>query len=137
MADFRLLVLDASGALDGAAVEADLVTWNKADLCRRREPGRLYISAKSGEGIDTLISRIAGAAANSANGPEPPLLTRARHRYSVEEASERIAAALEEREPELAAEQLRVALRALGRITGAVDIDELLDIVFRDFCIGK
>lgn len=39
--------------------------------------------------------------------------------------------------PELAAEDVRVALRALGRITGRVDIDEVLDTVFRDFCIGK
>lgn len=137
MADFRLLVLDDSVPAAAAPAVADLVVWNKADLFPRKEPGKLFISAKSGEGIDTLISRIAGAAASRANGPEPPLLTRARHRYAVEEASLRIAAALEEREPELAAEQLRVALRALGRITGAVDLDELLDVVFRDFCIGK
>jgi tRNA modification GTPase len=40
-------------------------------------------------------------------------------------------------EPELFAEDLRLAMRAIGRITGAVDVDEILDSVFRDFCIGK
>ena len=137
IADFRLLVLDASAADADLGAEADLVAWNKADLCAGREPARLYISAKSGEGMEDLIARLSAAAADQTQGGEPPLLTRTRHRYAVEEASQRIAAALEEREPELAAEQLRIALRALGRITGAVDLDELLDVVFRDFCIGK
>lgn len=137
-ADFRLLVLDAADPSSAIVqIEADLVAWNKADLCPQRRPGRLYISAKSGEGTEELVGLISKAAANGVSGAEPPLLTRARHRYAVEEASSRIAAALEEREPELAAEQLRVGLRALGRITGAVDLDELLDVVFRDFCIGK
>jgi tRNA modification GTPase len=40
-------------------------------------------------------------------------------------------------EPELKAESLRLALRGIGRVTGRVDLDELLDVVFRDFCIGK
>lgn len=137
MADFRLLVLDASVPAAATPAKADLVVWNKADLCLRKEPGRLYISCEWGEGIDALIDHIAAAAANCGDGREPPLLTRARHRYAVEEASQRIAAAIEERESELAAEQLRIALRALGRITGAVDLEELLDVVFRDFCIGK
>jgi tRNA modification GTPase len=47
----------------------------------------------------------------------------------------RRAAAIES--PDLAAENLRVAIQALGRVTGRVDLDELLDVVFRDFCIGK
>jgi tRNA modification GTPase len=68
---------------------------------------------------------------------DAPLLTRARHRYAVEEVAACIRGALTEKAPELAAEQLRRALRVLGRITGAVDLDELLDVVFRDFCIGK
>lgn len=136
-ADFRLLVLDASSPALNSPAEGDLVAWNKADLCRDKEPGQLYVSAKSGEGIEELIARLTAAAASKMSGTEPPLLTRARHRYAVEEASRRVAAALNESEPELAAEQLRISLRALGRITGAVDLDELLDVVFRDFCIGK
>jgi tRNA modification GTPase len=56
---------------------------------------------------------------------------------ALEEAHSALIAALKRGEPELAAEHVRLALRAIGRITGRVDLDELLDVVFRDFCIGK
>jgi tRNA modification GTPase len=48
-----------------------------------------------------------------------------------------LARALDASQPELMAEDLRLALRAIGRITGRVDVEELLDVIFRDFCIGK
>ncbi len=68
--------------------------------------------------------------------------TRARHRRALEDcaaALERAAAAgaPELVAPELVAENLRLALRALGRITGRVDVEDVLDVIFRDFCIGK
>ena len=69
-------------------------------------------------------------------GAAPPL-TRARHREALLEAQAALGRALGAAEVALAAEDLRLALRALGRITGAVRIDELLDVIFRDFCIGK
>jgi tRNA modification GTPase len=68
-----------------------------------------------------------------------PLLTRPRHRHALAEAVGHLrhgVAAPEDR-PELLAEDLRLAMRAIGRITGRVDVEELLDFVFRDFCIGK
>jgi tRNA modification GTPase len=65
------------------------------------------------------------------------VLTRTRHRKALESAYAALAAALETKEAELAAEHIRVALQGIGRITGRVDLDELLDVVFRDFCIGK
>ena len=76
--------------------------------------------------------RLAGAG-------EAPVLTRARHREALEEAAGALARALEAppEAPELLAEDMRLALRELGRITGRVDVEELLDVVFRDFCIGK
>jgi tRNA modification GTPase len=136
-ADFRLLILDAqisdSTARDYAA---DLVVLNKADLVQQRNRQGLYISAKTGEGLAEL-TRLLGERAVQGGSTEAPLLTRARHRYAVEEVADCIGAALREEAPELAAEQLRLALRSLGRITGVVDLDELLDVVFRDFCIGK
>jgi tRNA modification GTPase len=67
----------------------------------------------------------------------PPPLTRARHREALMEAHAALGRALVAPEVALAAEDLRLALRAIGRITGAVRIDELLDVIFRDFCIGK
>ena len=71
-----------------------------------------------------------------AEGGAPPL-TRARHREALRDAEAALGRALEAPEVALAAEDLRLAMRALGRITGAVRIDELLDVIFRDFCIGK
>ena len=66
-------------------------------------------------------------------------LTRPRHRHALQEAVQALQhglAAPQDR-PELLAEDLRLAMRAIGRITGVVDVEELLDFVFRDFCIGK
>ena len=64
-------------------------------------------------------------------------MTRPRHRRALEECSAALARAQVAELSELAAEDLRLALRALSRITGAVDVEDLLEIVFKDFCIGK
>ena len=137
-ADFRLLVLDAQYSGSGSrGFAADLVVWNKADLAPGRDGQGLYISAKTGEGLPELIKILGEHAARGGTNTDAPLLTRARHRYAAEEVVICIGAALREGAPELAAEQLRRALRSLGRITGTVDLEELLDVVFRDFCIGK
>ena len=134
-ADLRILVLDGATPLR-PAVPADIVVWNKADLVSARSEG-LWISAKTGEGLEILIQKLTRAAAERLELPEAPVLTRTRHRAAVEEAARSISASLETPEPELAAEHLRIAMRSIGRITGRVDLDELLDVVFRDFCIGK
>jgi tRNA modification GTPase len=102
----------------------------------RARPG-LWISAKTGEGVPELIRAMTQFAADRLSPGESPLLTRARHRQALEETARSLRGALAEPEPELRAEQVRLALRAVGRITGRVDLDELLDVVFRDFCIGK
>ena len=68
---------------------------------------------------------------------ESPPLTRARHRHALGEAVDALERAGSAKEAELMAEDLRLALRALGRITGRVDVEDLLDAIFRDFCIGK
>ena len=66
-------------------------------------------------------------------------MTRARHRQALEEASAALRKALgtSSEYTEMVAEEVRLALRALGRVTGRVDLDEVLDVVFRDFCLGK
>jgi tRNA modification GTPase len=66
-----------------------------------------------------------------------PSLTRVRHRTALDECVAALRRSLEASLPELAAEDLRLATRALGRITGRVDVEDLLDVIFRDFCIGK
>ncbi|HST76314.1 MAG TPA: tRNA uridine-5-carboxymethylaminomethyl(34) synthesis GTPase MnmE, partial [Acetobacteraceae bacterium] len=67
----------------------------------------------------------------------PPPLTRARHRAALREAAERLAGARAAAWPELRAEDLRLALRALGRVTGQVGVEDILDTIFARFCIGK
>ena len=69
--------------------------------------------------------------------PGVPALTRARHRGALEECAASLHRAMSADLPELAAEDVRLASRALGRITGRVDVEDLLDVIFRDFCIGK
>ena len=66
-----------------------------------------------------------------------PLLTRARHREAVAAAQEALRRSLNAGLAELRAEDLRLAWRGLGRITGQVDVEDMLDVIFADFCIGK
>jgi tRNA modification GTPase len=138
-ADLVLLLLDAgSDTPPPEGVRADLTVWNKADLARR--PDGLAISVKTGEGLPALVAALTAKVRERLEAPgEAPVLTRARHRSGLEDTARALAAALAvpPDRPELLAEELRLALRALGRITGRVDIEELLDVVFRDFCIGK
>jgi tRNA modification GTPase len=136
-ADLKLLVLDGTASEPFTpAIAPDLVVRNKADLVLQRAPADLWISAKTGEGLNALIERLAEAAARGLQG-EAPAMTRARHRSALSEAAVALEKAISVMEPELKAESLRLALRAIGRVTGRVDLDELLDVVFRDFCIGK
>jgi tRNA U34 5-carboxymethylaminomethyl modifying GTPase MnmE/TrmE len=99
-------------------------------------PKALAVSALTGEGIDALLSAL-GAWIAESYLIEVPVLTRARHREALEEAAASLQRALRAPLPELHSEDLRLALRSLGRITGTVDVEDLLDVIFRDFCIGK
>ncbi|MGC8534408.1 MAG: tRNA uridine-5-carboxymethylaminomethyl(34) synthesis GTPase MnmE [Rhizomicrobium sp.] len=145
-ADLRLLLLDASAPQTSDLVPlevrstADIVVWNKIDLARAPEAGGLAISARTGEGVLDIMETLAERVRERLEFPsEAPVLTRARHRNAVEEAVTALKRALlvPEGAPELMAEDLRLAGRALGQITGAVDVEELLDVIFKDFCIGK
>jgi tRNA modification GTPase len=74
------------------------------------------------------------------SGREPALVTRERHRTLLGDTAEALRRALAEpaqgRE-DIVAEELRLAARSLGRLTGRVDVEDILDVIFRDFCIGK
>jgi tRNA modification GTPase len=87
--------------------------------------------------MDLLRAGLAAAARTLTDTAGPPPLTRARHRAALQEAAACLARAGEAGLPELRAEDLRLALRALGRITGQVGVEDLLDTIFRHFCIGK
>jgi tRNA modification GTPase len=96
----------------------------------------LPISALTGEGVEDLLSALGGRVAQTYR-IEAPVLTRARHRQALDDAAASLRRALAARLPELRAEDLRLAWRSLGHITGSVDVEDLLDVIFRDFCIGK
>ncbi len=152
-ADLKLMVLDATRPDEAspalrALIDADtLVVANKVDLAASNTDAAwtdalapspaLRLSVKTGAGLDAFLARLTQELARRFDVSAAPLITRARHRAALEECLAALcrydAAAL----PELAAEDLRLAARALGRITGRVDVEDLLDIIFRDFCIGK
>ncbi len=143
-ADIVVLVVDGSATdpfaslAEGVVESADLVVWNKSDLPWPSRPTDIRVSAATGEGLDVLLDALADLARARLDRPrESPPLTRARHRHALEDAAGCLARAMQTGEPELMAEDLRLALRALGRITGRVDIEDLLDVIFRDFCVGK
>jgi tRNA modification GTPase len=98
------------------------------------------LSATTGAGFDALLSQLARQVEDFLAGSESALVTRQRHRLALEEV---LAALRRAQAPEAAsredllAEELRIAARALGRLTGRVDVEDILDVIFRDFCIGK
>jgi tRNA modification GTPase len=98
------------------------------------------ISAKTGEGFAVLLSALGRHAGKFLAGAESALVTRERHRCALQDAlaalRRALAPGLANRE-DLLAEELRLAARALGCLTGRVDVDDVLDVIFRDFCIGK
>ena len=98
------------------------------------------VSAATGEGFEVLLAALARHAERFLTGAEPALVTRERHRHALQETVAALRRALTpdmSGREDLLAEELRLAARALGRLTGRVDVDDVLDVIFRDFCIGK
>ncbi len=97
------------------------------------------ISALTGAGIPELVARLGKIVREAASGAETPAITQLRHRQQIEACLEALktVASSSSMGPELAAEQLRLAADALGRITGRIDPEDVLDQVFARFCIGK
>ncbi len=122
-----------------------ITVLNKIDLLplKRAEArdGVIAISAKTGEGLDALKAALARFARESYDAGEPPLITRARHRQEIERARSALVSFLICAEAsdhaELAAEHLREAADALGRLTGRLDVEDVLGQIFSEFCIGK
>jgi len=151
-ADMKLAVFDAT-ELDGPAgldaltldlIDDDtLVVLNKCDLVDKTLPKTIAkqpafpLSAKTGVGFDALLDALQAATATRfAGGGVSP--TRQRHRQALNSCRQSLARALATTdEPELMGEDLRIAARELGRITGRVDVEDLLDVIFSEFCIGK
>jgi tRNA modification GTPase len=124
------------------ALDAQSLRREREDPARRPEHARdaLWISARSGLGLEALRARLrelAGADAAAAGGS---FSARARHLEALDRAGALLAGAqsqLQSGQPELAAEELRRAQAALGEITAPLDADALLGRIFAGFCIGK
>ena len=147
-ANSRLILLEPSteaGFLERLKPnpECDLVVLNKIDLLPRdfKKEETLAISLKDEIGLDKLLNGLKKIVSKSMVGQEPPVITRTRHREALQICLNSIKSAktalLSDEEPEIVAEELRVATKSLGRVVGAVDVEDLLDVVFGDFCIGK
>jgi tRNA modification GTPase len=98
------------------------------------------ISAATGSGVEALIGALSAYAQTYFAATESALVTRARHRQALEATVAALDRALAQRasgHEELIAEELRAAATTLGRLTGRVDVEDILDVIFRDFCIGK
>jgi tRNA modification GTPase len=98
------------------------------------------LSAATGAGFDALFSALTRHAAAFLAGAEPALVTRQRQRLALDDGLAALRRALTPevaKKEDLLAEELRIAARAVGRLTGRVDVEDILDVIFRDFCIGK
>jgi tRNA modification GTPase len=150
-ADLKLVVVDAARPDEAAAVAAVIdrdavVVANKMDLAPRDEArwadalgagAAVKISVATGAGLTALEARLAAEIAQRFGVESAPLITRARHRSALEAAQAALGRYPHAGAPELAAEELRQAVNEVGRITGRVGVEDLLDVVFREFCIGK
>jgi tRNA modification GTPase len=155
-ADLVLWVIDGSaGGLAIDALPKNLATaaiWsirNKIDQAGDRSclsadnsefEFTLSISALTGVGMEALTAALSAYAKTYFAATESAVITRARHRRALEEtvaALDRAVARDHANDEELIAEELRAAATTLGRLTGRVDVEDILDVIFRDFCIGK
>ncbi len=161
-ADLVLWVIDGSAggrtsdeAPDALKATGKWLIQNKSDLavdksCKSKGGQRMKneyefiysISAVKGVGIEALVTSLIGFAREFFSGGESGIVTRARHRRALEEtvaALDRAAGHAADADPhqELIAEELRAAATTLGRLTGRVDVEDILDVIFRNFCIGK
>jgi tRNA modification GTPase len=143
-ADLKLVLFDSGSPADEKSLslldDKSIAIQTKTDLQKGPVKG-LHVSAKTGEGVPELLKAITEKLKIWTDEKASPPLTRQRHREALMhalEALQRAATQAQAKAPyELTAEELRTAAMALGRITGRVDVEDILDKIFREFCIGK
>ena len=132
--------------LDSYASDKALLVVNKVDSKSNRISSKLkklnpiLLSIKKQKNINKLINSIKQKIKNQFKGSENILITRERHRKNLEECLinlKKFNAKKKAGDFDKAAEDLRLATRSLGKITGKVDVEDILDSIFNDFCIGK
>lgn len=145
-ADMVVWLTDVTDPNSPAPPKRAIRVGNKIDLIdsaaersARAEAFDMIISTTTGEGLGSLMGLLTERVSSSLSTSEAPLVTRERHRAALTAAAADLDAALASRDLplELRAEILRRSGDMLGRITGRIDVDDLLDVIFREFCIGK
>jgi tRNA modification GTPase len=144
-ADLVLWLSEAGARLPYAGETRALCIGTKIDLIaadeergRRAREFDLVLSARSGEGVTELLQRIGEFLKGQVAPGESSLISRARQRAALSACRDALLAAVrEDHALELRAEDLRHATDALGRLAGRVDVEDVLDVIFREFCIGK
>lgn len=143
-ADLILHVIDLSAPQQGPLPPADVKTiriGNKSDLVHQKSSVEVdvVISAASGEGLDELKEHIGAVLASATAVDSLAIPVRIRHVELLMDTLNALEAAVSSKSLglDLRAEQLRIAANALGRITGKVDVEDLLAVIFSEFCVGK
>jgi tRNA modification GTPase len=110
-----------------------------AELGRVGGNGRFAISASRGDGLPDLIAALVAFAQNYFGAGEEALIGRERQRILLQQTADSLRRSMSvvEQGAELVAEELRIAVYSLGRLLGRIDVEDVLDVIFRDFCIGK
>lgn len=147
MAHFKIVLFDAGDQTPDPHALAlldqnTILVMNKIDLHRdypKTITGHdvIGLSVQTGQGLDALVQKLTTQIATKFGTHEGATLTRARHRAALQDCTAALERAFKLNEPELVAEELRVGITALARITGRIDVEDLLDVIFHDFCIGK
>jgi tRNA modification GTPase len=136
------LEVPSEGAVWVVANKMDLVTGEAAQRVESafgRELTVHLLSSLTATGVDELVNALTRFADGFFTS-EPALVTRERQRAHLKEtalALQGAQRAAQDGREEIMAEQLRLATRALGKLLGRVDVEDILDVIFRDFCIGK
>lgn len=115
---------------------------NKSDLIGNhnvitKENDVILTNSLTGKGLDAVLAFIKKRVSDELSLRENPALTQIRHREALTECAAALSRSLKAPQTDLKAEDLRLAARAIGKITGQITVDEVLDIVFKEFCIGK
>lgn len=141
--ELRNLYPPTEHPMDDSALPADrLVVWTKSDLVdtdvSNFPEGDIAVSSKTGRGVELLIGRISKRLSNLDIGENDVLPTRERHSLLLKGSIRELQAAVDRCDPiEIRSEHLRNAAISLGEITGSVDVEQLLSVIFSEFCVGK
>ena len=135
-------IICCSGGVD-SIVLFHLIVLNKCDQVNQENfqfKSAINISAKSGEGIDNLLEVISSKVKQNFIKQSTTVPTKTRYILGVQKTVQSLLNAKNVNlisQTELIVEELRLAINEIGRLTGAVDVEEYLEVIFRDFCIGK